>query len=36
LSWDIGFLVCGVLLIGAGWALHRRGAADLARRAAAR
>jgi uncharacterized membrane protein len=25
LSWDIGFLVCGVLLIAVGWAMHRRG-----------
>ena len=36
LSWDIGFLVFSVLLIVGGWALHRRGAATLARRAAAR
>jgi uncharacterized membrane protein len=25
LSWDIGFLVFGALLIAVGWALHRRG-----------
>jgi uncharacterized membrane protein len=25
LSWDLGFLAFGVLLIAAGWALHRRG-----------
>ncbi len=25
LSWDIGFLVVGVLLIAGGWLLHRRG-----------
>jgi uncharacterized membrane protein len=25
LSWDIGFLLASVLLIGAGWLLHRRG-----------
>ena len=30
LSWDIGFLVFGALLIAGGWALHRRGAAALA------
>ena len=29
LSWDIGFLVLGGLLIAGGWALHRRGAAAL-------
>ncbi|MGV0789889.1 DUF2243 domain-containing protein [Mycolicibacterium sp. XJ2] len=29
LSWDIGFLVFGVLLIVGGWALHRRGARQL-------
>lgn len=26
LSWDIGFLVFGLGLVGAGWALYRRGA----------
>jgi uncharacterized membrane protein len=30
LSWDIGFLVFGVLLIVGGWLLHRRGVAALA------
>jgi uncharacterized membrane protein len=25
LSWDLGFLAFGVLLIGGGWLLHRRG-----------
>jgi uncharacterized membrane protein len=25
LSWDIGFLAFGVLLVAVGWALHRRG-----------
>jgi uncharacterized membrane protein len=29
LSWDIGFLVFGALLIAGGWALHRRGARGL-------
>jgi uncharacterized membrane protein len=37
LSWDIGFLVLGVLLVLGGWLLHRRGAraveATAARRA---
>jgi uncharacterized membrane protein len=33
LSWDIGFLVLGVLLIVGGWLLHRRGLADLERAA---
>jgi uncharacterized membrane protein len=32
LSWDIGFLVLGALLTAGGWALHRRGARDLAAR----
>jgi uncharacterized membrane protein len=32
LSWDIGFLVFGMLLVVAGWALHRRGVAGMARR----
>ena len=31
LSWDIGFLVFGGLLIVGGWALHRRGAVAPAR-----
>jgi uncharacterized membrane protein len=30
LSWDLGFLGFGVLLIAGGWAVHRRGAAALA------
>jgi uncharacterized membrane protein len=34
LSWDIGFLVFGVLLIVGGWLLHRRGLRALERRAA--
>ncbi|WP_210505775.1 DUF2243 domain-containing protein [Naasia sp. SYSU D00057] len=34
LSWDIGFLVFGVLLIAGGWLLHRRGLRVLERRAA--
>lgn len=29
LSWDIGFLVLGVLLVAGGWLLHRRGARRL-------
>ena len=29
LSWDIGFLVSGVVLLGGGWLLHRRGARAL-------
>ena len=33
LSWDLGFLALGVLLIAGGWLLHRRGAARLAARA---
>ena len=36
LSWDIGFLVSGVVLIAGGWLVHRRGRADLERRAAVR
>ncbi|SOC49358.1 Uncharacterized membrane protein [Blastococcus aggregatus] len=36
LSWDIGFLVSGVVLIAAGWLLHRRGVRVLERRAARR
>jgi uncharacterized membrane protein len=34
LSWDLGFLLFGALLIGGGWLLHRRGAQLLERRAA--
>ena len=34
LSWDIGFLLSGVLLIAVGWWVHRRGVRDMARRAA--
>jgi len=30
LSWDIGFLVFGVILVGAGWVLYRRGSRKLA------
>jgi uncharacterized membrane protein len=29
LSWDIGFLALGVLLIVGGWLLHERGAARM-------
>jgi uncharacterized membrane protein len=29
LSWDIGFLLLGALLVGGGWALHRSGARAL-------
>jgi uncharacterized membrane protein len=36
LSWDLGFLALGVLLIAGGWLLHRRGVRALERRAAAR
>ena len=36
LSWDLGFLASGVLLLALGWLLHRRGAARLAARAASR
>ena len=32
LSWDLGFLALGVLLVLAGWLLHCRGAARLASR----
>jgi uncharacterized membrane protein len=35
LSWDLGFLAFGVLLIVGGWLLHRRGARDLEHRARA-
>jgi uncharacterized membrane protein len=34
LSWDIGFLVFGALLVVAGWSLHRRGVRALGRRPA--
>ena len=34
LSWDIGFLVFGVLLIVSGWSLHKAGLRVLERRAA--
>jgi uncharacterized membrane protein len=30
LSWDLGFLAIGALLVAGGWALHRRGARELA------
>jgi uncharacterized membrane protein len=33
LSWDLGFLALGVLLIAGGWLLHRRGVRALRRRA---
>ena len=33
LSWDIGFLLFGALLVAGGWAVHRRGAAALTRSA---
>jgi uncharacterized membrane protein len=36
LSWDLAFLLFGALLIAGGWLLHRRGARELTRRAAAR
>jgi uncharacterized membrane protein len=35
LSWDLGFLAFGVLLIVGGWLLHRRGVAELDQRHAA-
>jgi uncharacterized membrane protein len=34
LSWDLGFLASGVLLVVGGWLLHRRGARSLERRSA--
>ena len=33
LSWDLGFLASGLLLVGAGWLVHRRGAEALDQRA---
>jgi uncharacterized membrane protein len=36
LSWDIGFLVFGMLLAASGWVLHKRGRAEMARREALR
>jgi uncharacterized membrane protein len=36
LSWDLAFLASGALLIAGGWLLHRRGARDVADRAARR
>jgi uncharacterized membrane protein len=36
LSWDIGFLLASVLLIVAGWLLHRRGVRTLVRTTASR
>jgi uncharacterized membrane protein len=33
LSWDIGFLIFGVLLIAGGWTLHKAGLRTLERRA---
>ncbi|WP_284225314.1 DUF2243 domain-containing protein [Mycobacterium antarcticum] len=36
MSWDIGFLVFGVLLVAGGWTLHRSGARALATTAAQR
>jgi uncharacterized membrane protein len=32
LSWDLGFLASGVLLVAGGWLIHRRGARSLERR----
>ncbi|WKN47196.1 DUF2243 domain-containing protein [Nocardioides sp. Arc9.136] len=31
LSWDLGFLAAGALLVVVGWLVHRRGARDVAR-----
>jgi uncharacterized membrane protein len=36
LSWDLGFLVFGVLLILSGWMLYKRGLSQMERRASAR
>ena len=36
LSWDLGFLAFGVLLVVGGWLLHRRGLAELEDRARVR
>jgi uncharacterized membrane protein len=36
LSWDVGFLVLGVVLVAGGWLLYRRGVRALERRAADR
>ncbi|MCV7152478.1 DUF2243 domain-containing protein [Mycolicibacterium pyrenivorans] len=36
LSWDIGFLILGLVLAGAGWAIYRRGARALEDEAAQR
>ena len=36
LSWDLGFLVFGLLLIVGGWLLHLRGLRALERRAGVR
>lgn len=35
LSWDLGFLALGALLVVAGWLLHRRGRRAMLRRASA-
>ncbi len=34
LSWDMGFLILGALLVAGGWWVHRRGARTLLRRSA--
>jgi uncharacterized membrane protein len=33
LSWDLGFLAFGVVLVAVGWVLYRRGVAELSRKA---